>query len=119
MAQGLGKKVSNKKKSAASIRKQQSQKLKKGRKTYKSKGKKAIEARIDTATSKNIAKKNEITAAGKAIAAGNTFFLSEIKEIGKKENERLTRNQSRNERGGNNLTRKLTEKLRKLGKMDL
>ena len=116
MAQGLGKKVSGKKKSVAAIKKQQHQKLKKGRKAYQAKGRKAVGARAEAATSKAIAKKNEIAAAGKAVAAGNTFFLSEIKDAGKKENDRLSRNQLRNEKGGNNLTKKLTQKLRKMGK---
>ena len=47
---------------------------------------------------------------------GNTFFLLEIKEAGKKENDRLSRNKCRIENGGNSLTKKLTEKLRKMGK---
>jgi hypothetical protein len=115
MAQGL-KKVGNKKKSAASAKRQQSKKLAKGRKTFKAKGKKAISERQEVITSKAINKKNEITASARAVNAGNTFFLNELKESGKREMQRLQRNQTRVEKKTNTLSARLKDQLRKMGK---
>lgn len=115
MAQGL-KKAGAKKKSAASIKKMQNRKLAKGRKSYAAKGRKAAAAKQEIATSKAINKKNEVTASARAVGAGNTFFLQELKEAGKKEIKRLNRNQIRVEKKTNTLTARLKDQLKKMGK---
>lgn len=105
-----------KKKSAASVKKQQKRQLAKGRKAYKAKGVKAFENKpIENAT-KAINKKNEIMASAKAVSSGNTFFLSDIKEKGKKEIHRAKQSQLKKETGSNKLTSKLKKQLRKMGK---
>lgn len=117
MAQGLkNNKNTNRKKSAASTKKLQSRKLAKGRKTFKAKGRAAATMKEEISTSKAINKKNEITASARALGAGNTFFMQELKESGKKEIERLNRNQTRLEKKTNTLSARLKDQLRKMGK---
>ncbi len=115
MAQGL-KKVAGKKKSSAAAKKIQSRKLSKGRKTFRAKGRNAVIEKQETSTSKAINKKNEIRASARAVGAGNTFFLNELKESGKKEIQRLNRNQTRIEKKTNTLSARLKDQLRKMGK---
>jgi len=116
MAQGLGK-TPYKKKSAASTQKLSKRKLAKGRLTFQTKGRNKVAlARTNVATSRAICKKNEKIIAAKAITAGNTFFLNDIKEQAKKEKLRFNRNQAREEKGKNDLGKRLTEQLKKLGK---
>ena len=105
-----------KKKSAASVKKQQKRQLAKGRKVFKAKGVKAIQNKEIESATKAINKKNEIMASAKAISSGNTFFLSDIKEKGKKEIHRANQAQLKKERGANKLTSKLKKQLRKMGK---
>jgi len=114
MAQGIKKSVSVKK-SVASVKKQQNQKLAKGRKTFKAKGRSAASANEQQATSKAINRKNEITFSARAVTAGNTFFLHELKDKAKAEIERKNRNQTRDEKNTNNLSAKLKQQLRKMG----
>ena len=94
MAQGgfkskSGNNPNSKKASGRTTNAKQKQKNKKsinkGWKTYAAKGRKASQAKQETATSKAINKKNEITVAARAVGAGNTFYLKDIKEAGKKE----------------------------------
>jgi len=115
MPQGL-KKAGTKKKSVAAVKKLESRKLSKGRKIFSAKGRKAVGAKHEIATSKAICKKNEITASARAIGAGKKFFLQELKEKGDKENLKLKRNQIRVEKKTNTLSAKLKESLRKMGK---
>ena len=112
MAQGL-KKAAGKKKSAAATKKQQQKKLAKGRKVYKTKGRKAPIARREQETSKAINKKNEVLASSRAVSAGHQFFLTEIKESGTKEIARLNRNRTRTEKR-DDLSSRLKEQLRKM-----
>ncbi len=114
MAQGL-KKAGNRKKSAAATKKQQqNKKLSKGRKTFKTKGRKAAVANQKLETSKAINKKNEALASSRAVSAGHTFFLKEIKQTGEKEIAKNLRNQARNEKK-NDLGSRLKGQLRKMG----
>lgn len=115
MAQGLSKTGPKKKKSAASSHKRTVKKLAKGRKTFQAKGRKVSLSNQEAATSRAICKKNEKLISAKAVSAGNTFFLNDIKEAGKKEVKRLKRNQERGEMGGNDLGKRLKGQLRKLG----
>ncbi len=116
MAQGL-KKAGNRKKSAAATKKQQkkvNKKLSKGRLTFKTKGRKAAVANQKIETSKAINKKNEALASSRAVSAGHTFFLKEIKQTGEKEIAKNHRNQARNEKK-NDLSSRLKSQLRKMG----
>jgi|EP00979_Chaetoceros_neogracilis_P018051 hypothetical protein len=115
MAQGM-KKTAGKKKSVAATRKLQSRKLSKGKKAFKAKGRSAALAKQETDTSKAINKKNEVTASSRAINSGNTFFLQELKDAGKKELQRRKRNQIRDEKKTNTLSSRLKDQLRKMGK---
>ncbi len=118
MAQG-GKLKTNKKskqKSAASVKKQQKKQLPKGRKALQAKGEKATSHKQIEAATKVINKKNEIKCSAKAMSAGNKFFLNDLQEKGKKEIHRANVNQEKKERGKNNLTSRLKNQLRKMGK---
>lgn len=115
MAQGLSK-TPKKKKSTASSAKFNKRKLVKGRKTFQAKGRKVGLAKQEEATSRAICKKNEKIISAKAVSAGNTFFLTDIKEGAKKEAKRFKRNQARGEAGRNDLDTRLKGQLQKLGK---
>lgn len=115
MTQGLKKPAGNKKKSAASAKKQQSKQLSKGRKNFKPKGRKATHAKEDIVATKAINKKNEVAASAKAVGAGNTFFLQELKEAGTKEIQKQKRNQMRVEKKSHTLSSRLKDQLRKMG----
>lgn len=117
MAQGLKKSIGGKKKkSGAAVKKQQKQKVTKGRVTISAKGKKAIFAKQNMETSKNIAKKNELAASARAVSSGHTFFLNDIKEHGKKELEKQNRKRNKAENKSTDLTKRLKDQLRKLGR---
>jgi hypothetical protein len=113
MAQG-GFKLKSKapaKKSKASQRQKQ---LPKGRKAYSAKGRKAAIAKQEAATSKAINRKNEVTVAARAVGAGNTFFLKDIKEAGKKEIGKKRVELRKRESKSVKMSERLTEKLNKL-----
>lgn len=115
MAQGLKKNLGTKKKSAAAVKKQQKQKVTKGRVVINAKGRKLAQLAQVVETSKNIAKKNELAASAKAVASGHTFFLNDIKEHGKKELAKQHRNRHQTENKSTDLTKRLKDQLRKLG----
>jgi len=117
MAQGLSKAGPKKKRSAVSSQ-NRTKKLNKGRKTFKAKGRKIGLARQEQATSRAICKKNEKIISAKAVSAGNTFFLTDIKEGAKKEAKRFKRNQARGESGKHDLGKRLKGQLAQLGKED-
>jgi len=104
-----------KRKSVASIKKQQKN-LQKGRKTFKAKGAKALENKPILDATKAINKRNEMKASAKAVSAGHTFFLSDIKEKGKKEIHRANMSQHKKEQGSNKLSTRLKKQLKKMGK---
>jgi len=66
-------------------KKKQNKNISKGWKTYAAKGRKRAQASQETQTSKAINKKNEVIAAARAVGAGNTFSLKDIRETGKAE----------------------------------
>ena len=108
-----------KRKSVASVKKQQrkqAQTSSKGRRTIQAKGRKLVESRGIQNATKAINKKNEILASAKAVAAGNTFFLNEIKEKGKKEINRSNQSKLKKETGSNKLSSRLKKQLRKMGR---
>lgn len=111
---GAGGKQSQK--SVASAKKQQKKQLNKGRKVFQAKGVKAIQSKQIQDATKDINKKNEIKMSAKAISAGHTFFMNDIKESGKKEINRQNQNLMKKEKGTNKLSSRLKEQLRKMGK---
>lgn len=115
-----GKLVKNKaKKSAGSQRRKVVKAAKrsaKGWKTHAAKGRKAGSARQEAATTKAINAKNESMISGRAVAAGNTFFLSDIKKQGKEETEKNNKDRAKREaKGSNKLSNRLKDQLKKLG----
>ncbi|KAL7554825.1 hypothetical protein ACHAWF_018465 [Thalassiosira exigua] len=88
MAQGGFKLKSNKlnsKKARSTHQKQKQKQLSKGWKAFAAKGRKVALAKQESQTTKAINRKNETAAAARAVGAGNTFYLNDIKEAGKKE----------------------------------
>ena len=116
-----GKLVKNKaKKSAGGQRKKAVKKAKKSSKgwmTHKAKGRKAGMARQEAETTRAINAKNEAIVSAKAVSAGNTFFLNDIKKTGREE---LAKNDQAREKKetkkSNKLTNRLKDQLKKLGK---
>ena len=120
MAQGL-KKVgggggngAKRKKSNPAKKRQVVKKVTKGRKNFEAKGRKIAMAKQNQATSKAISQKNEMLAASRALTAGNTFFLKDLKEKGKKELNRQGRNLQKKEHKRMNLSDKFKEQLQKI-----
>mmetsp|Transcript_2366 Transcript_2366/g.3368 ORF Transcript_2366/g.3368 Transcript_2366/m.3368 type:complete len:137 (-) Transcript_2366:314-724(-) len=107
------------KKSVAAMKKQQRKQAltaSKGRRTIQAKGRKLMETKPIQNATKAINKKNEILASAKAVAAGNTFFLNEIKEKGNKEIHRMNQSKVKKETGSNKLSSRLKKQLRKMGR---
>lgn len=108
------------KKSAGAQRKKVVKKAKKSTKgwtTHKAKGRKAGMARQEADTTRAINAKNEAIVSAKAVSAGNTFFLNDIKKTGRAE---LAKNDQAREKKetkkSNKLTNRLKDQLKKLGK---
>ena len=115
MAQG---KLKNKKpviakKSVASIKKKEQKSLSKGRKAFQAKGRKSIIAQQNNETSKEIMRKNESLVAAKAVSAGSTFFLNDVKEKGLKEIKKGEKKKPKTNKS--NLSNRLKDQLKKLG----
>mmetsp|Transcript_11926 Transcript_11926/g.29182 ORF Transcript_11926/g.29182 Transcript_11926/m.29182 type:complete len:118 (-) Transcript_11926:311-664(-) len=87
MAQGSFKSKSSKPNIKAKKSKptQRQKNISKGWKSYSAKGRKVTLAKQEAQTSKAINRKNEIEVAARAVGAGNTFYLKDIKDAGKKE----------------------------------
>jgi peptidase E len=117
MAQGnmKSKKPKVAQKSTASIKKKEQKNLTKGRKNIQAKGKKGIILNQIAETSKAINKKNESYVAAKAVSAGNTFFLNDVKEKGLKEIEKGNKARRQGDKKSNNLSHRLKDQLKKLG----
>ncbi|KAL7461674.1 hypothetical protein ACHAXS_002085 [Conticribra weissflogii] len=113
MAQGFKLKSNNKnpKKSKPTHQKKQ---VSKGRKSFAAKGKKAIAAREETQMTKDINRKNEAAVAARAVGAGNTFYLKDIKEAGKKEIGKKKENLRKKECKSVKMSERLKEQLNKL-----
>lgn len=116
MAQGL-RKVAAAKKSAGSKKRKAvraQSKISKGRRAHAAKGRKAVSAKEIMETTKAINAKNEALGAAKAVGAGNTFFLNEIKETGKKQLVKLHKEKTKHEHKEKKLSERLTTQLKKL-----
>jgi hypothetical protein len=113
MAQG-GLKLKASKAPKKSKPSQQKKNLSKGRKAFAAKGRKATLARQETDTSKAINRKNEATVAARAVGAGGRFYLTDIKEAGKKEIKKKNDALRKKEKKGNNMTERLQEQINKL-----
>jgi hypothetical protein len=94
--------------------KQKSKQLSKGRKAFSAKGRKAALAKQDAETSKAINRKNEVTVAARAVGSGNTFFLNDIKEAGKKEIGKKNAELRKKESKSVKMSERLTQQLNKL-----
>jgi hypothetical protein len=115
MAQGSIK-LGTKKKSGGQEKKLAIAKTKVGRKVSKPKGRKATEERPDIAISKALAKKAEVQTSAKAIAAGSTIELTDVREKGKIELKTQLKNRNKKENRALKLTDRLKVQLRKLGR---
>jgi len=117
MAQGAPKRNSlskSKAKSAASQKKQQ--KIAKGRKTFQPKGRRAIQDKLNEhGISRDINRKNEAAVAAKALSAGSTFFLGDVKIAGKKELMECSKTKAKHENKATKLSDRLKEQLKKMG----
>mmetsp|Transcript_28216 Transcript_28216/g.51030 ORF Transcript_28216/g.51030 Transcript_28216/m.51030 type:complete len:121 (-) Transcript_28216:254-616(-) len=112
MAQGAIKLKSNKSDSkkarpAHKNKKQSQNQVTKGWKSYAAKGRKTAAAKHDTSTTKGINVKNEIAVAARAVGAGNTFYLRDIREAGKKQIGKQQREQRKKENNA-----KMSERLK-------
>mmetsp|Transcript_14299 Transcript_14299/g.22045 ORF Transcript_14299/g.22045 Transcript_14299/m.22045 type:complete len:120 (+) Transcript_14299:62-421(+) len=117
MAQGNGKLGKGAKSSGSQRRKAQKNQAYKGRrKVYNPKGKKAVQNREETQTSKAINRRNEAILSAKAINCGTRFFLSDVKEVGKKEINDQLKLRSKKEDREKKLSDRLRGQLRKLGR---
>ncbi|KAL3758580.1 hypothetical protein ACHAWU_008334 [Discostella pseudostelligera] len=114
MAQGGFKLKSNKPDAKKSRPTQQKKQLSKGRKAFATKGRKAAVAKQEMQTSKAINRKNEIAVAARAVGAGNTFYLKDIKEAGKKELGKRKDELRKKEGKSAKMSERLKEQLNKL-----
>ena len=114
MAQGGSKLKSNKPDARKSRPTHQKKQLSKGRKAFATKGRKAIVAKQEMQTSKAINRKNEIAVAARAVGAGNTFYLKDIKEAGKKELGKRKDDLKKREGKSVKMSERLKEQLNKL-----
>lgn len=92
----------------------QKKQLSKGRKSFAAKGRAASLAKQETQTSKAINKKNELAVAARAVGAGNTFYLKDIKEAGKKELGKKKDQLRKKEGKAGKMQERLKEQLSKL-----
>lgn len=118
MAQGGFKSKSkgnpNSKKSRPAHKKQKQKQLSKGWKTFAAKGRKSTFAKQEAQTTKAINSKNEIIAAARAVGAGNTFSLKDIKEAGQKELGKQKSNLRKKESKSLKMSERLREQVNKL-----
>ncbi|KAL9183748.1 hypothetical protein ACHAXT_004604 [Thalassiosira profunda] len=112
-AGGKGKQTA-KKARAAHQKKPKQKQLGKGRKAFAAKGRKASLAKEEAATSKAINRKNETAVAARAVGAGNTFFLKDIKEAGKKEIGKQKQQLHKRESKAAKMSERLQDQLKKL-----
>lgn len=116
MAQGGFKSKSNKPnlKSKKSKPTQRQKHLSKGRKAFSAKGRKVTLARQEAQTSKAINRKNEVEVAARAVGAGNTFYLKDIKDAGKKELGKQKTQLTKKEKSSMKMSERLKVQLDKL-----
>lgn len=113
MAQG-SRKLGKPKKSAGAQRRKTitKKKLGKGPKHFAAKGRNKLKEEEET--SKAINRKNEAIVSAKALGAGNTFFLKDIKKVGKKELDKQVKQRNKKQANAQKLTDRLQEQLKKL-----
>jgi hypothetical protein len=114
MAQGGKIKLAKAKKSGGSQKRKAVKKPSKGWKHHAAKGRKAAVVRREVETSKAINKRNEAVASAKAINAGNSFFLSDLKQKGDKELKQQARERSKKENKATKVSDRLKQQLHKL-----
>ena len=117
MAQGFklkSNKKPNSKKSAPTHKRQKQKQLSKGWKSFSAKGRKAALAKQESQTTKAINRKNETVVAARAVGAGNTFYLNDIKEAGKKEIGKQRAELRKRESKSVKMSERLKEQLNKL-----
>lgn len=116
MAQGGSKLNPNKPnlKKSKPAKKQRQQNLSKGRKAFAAKGRKVSLARQESETTKTINRRNEIAVAARALGAGNTFALKDLKEAGKKEIGKQKDVLNKRESKSVKMTERLREQVSKL-----
>lgn len=114
MAQGGFKLKSNRPDPKKSRPTHQKKQLSKGRKAFATKGRKAVMAKQEIQASKAINRKNEIAVAARAVGAGNTFYLKDIKEAGKKELGKKKVELHKKEGKSAKMSERLKEQLNKL-----
>lgn len=113
MAQGSRKLAKPKKSSGAHRRKTAvKKKLGKGPKQFASKGAKRNKQQEET--TKAINRKNEALVSAKALNSGSSFFLSDIKEVGKKELNKQVKERNKKQLNAQKLTNRIQDKLKKL-----
>uniref|UniRef100_A0A7S1D0M4 Uncharacterized protein n=1 Tax=Cyclophora tenuis TaxID=216820 RepID=A0A7S1D0M4_CYCTE len=118
MAQGSGKLAKAKKSGGAQKRKvvRGKKKPSKGRKYHAPKGRKAASQSADLETTKAINRKNEALLSAKAVGDGTRFFLSDVKETGKKELNAQLKARSKKEDKATRMCDRVKEQLRKMGR---
>lgn len=114
MAQGSRKLVGKPKKSVGAQRRKTVAKKKvgKGPKQFAAKGRKKLNQEEEI--TKSINRKNEAIVSAKALGAGNTFFLKDIKEVGKKEMDKQVKQRNKKQANAQKLTDRLQDQLKKL-----
>ena len=115
MAQGSAK-LARAKKSAGGQKRKVVTKTKKGPKHHAAKGRKAQAKQETTQVTKSINRKNEAIASARAIGAGNTLFLKDLKEVGKSTLKQQARDRLKKESNASKLTDRMKDQLRKLGR---
>jgi hypothetical protein len=119
MAQGLAKVAKARKQSGGAQKRKNAKVVTKGRKTYNPKGRKAVEFKEDHETSKALARKTEAHVSAKAIARGSRFFLSDVKEVGKKELNVQEKLRNKKEEKEKKMDQRLKEQLTKTWKRSM
>ena len=113
MAQGSAKLSKSKKSAGAQRRKTLAKKkLGKGPKQFAAKGRK--KQRQEEEITRSINRKNEAIASARALGAGNTFFLNDLKEAGKKELDKQVKQRNQQQENAQKLTDRLQEQLKRL-----
>jgi hypothetical protein len=115
MAQGLKKPAGNKRNLLHRQKNSKPNNCPRVERTSSQRVEKLTHAKEDIVATKAINKKNEVAASAKAVGAGNTFFLQELKEAGTKEIQKQKRNQMRVEKKSHTLSSRLKDQLRKMG----
>merc|ERR1711862_379788 len=102
----------NLKKSRQTHKNKKQKQLSKGRKSFAAKGRKVTQAKQETQTTKAINSRNEVIVAARAVGAGNTFSIKDIKDSAKKEIGRQKSELRRKENKKAKMSERLKEQLR-------